>query len=143
MPQTVQSLQIMQLNVLCLLLKQQAAPDVEIDAFDGNPLNYSYFMTLFKETVERKINDPKGWLTRLIKFTRVEAKNQSKTASSCQSRPYPWWRGDTTIHIPLLQPTEGELKRWSVIRPGIQLPWKILQPLDKMPEHQCWYYLFY
>ena len=59
-PQTVQSLQIMQLNVLCLLLKQQAAPDVEIDAFDGNPLNYSYFMTLFKETVERKINDPKG-----------------------------------------------------------------------------------
>ena len=60
MPQTVQSLQIMQLNVLCLLLKQQAAPDVEIDTFDGNPLNYSYFMTLFKETVERKINDPKG-----------------------------------------------------------------------------------
>ena len=59
-PQTVQSLQIMQLNVLCLLLKQQAAPDVEIDAFDGNPFNYSYFMTLFKETVERKINDPKG-----------------------------------------------------------------------------------
>ena len=43
-------------NVLCQLLKQQAAPDVEIDAFDGNPLNYFYFMALFKEAVERKID---------------------------------------------------------------------------------------
>ena len=47
-------------NVLCQLLKQQAAPDVEIDTFDGNPLNYFYFMALFKEAIERKIDDPKG-----------------------------------------------------------------------------------
>ena len=48
-------------NVLCQLLKQQAAPDVETDTFDGNPLlNYFYFMALFKEAVERKITDPKG-----------------------------------------------------------------------------------
>ena len=36
-------------NVLCQLLKQQAAPDVEINTFDGKPLSYFYFMTLFKE----------------------------------------------------------------------------------------------
>ena len=61
-------------NVLCQLLKQQAAPDVEIDTFDGNLLNYFYFMTLFKVAVERKIEDPKGRLTRLIRFTTGKAK---------------------------------------------------------------------
>ena len=61
-------------NVLCQLLKQQAAPHVEIDNFDGNPLNYFYFMALFKEAVEKKVDDPKGWLTRLIKFKSGEAK---------------------------------------------------------------------
>ena len=63
-------------NVLCELLK--AAPDVEIDSFDGNPLNYFHFMALFEEAVERKIDDPKGRLTRLIKFTRGEAKELSQ-----------------------------------------------------------------
>ena len=61
-------------NVLCQLLKQQAAPDVEIDTFDWSPLNY--FMALFKEAVEKKIDDPKGRLTRLIKFTNGEAKER-------------------------------------------------------------------
>ena len=61
-------------NVLCQLLKQQAVPDVKIYSFDGNPLNYFYFMTLFKEAVEKKVDDPKGRLTRLIKFTSGEAK---------------------------------------------------------------------
>ena len=58
-------------NVLCQLLKQQAAPDAETDTFDANPLSYFYFMALFKEAVERKIDDPKGRLTSLIKFTRA------------------------------------------------------------------------
>ena len=61
-------------NVFCQQLKQQAVPDVEIDAFDGDPLNYFYFMTLFKETVETNKDEPKGWPTMLIKFTRGEAK---------------------------------------------------------------------
>ena len=34
-------------NVLCQLLKQQAAPDDEIDTFGGNQLKYFYFMALF------------------------------------------------------------------------------------------------
>ena len=54
-------------NVICQFF-------VEIDTFDGNPLNYFYFMALFKEAVEKKVDDPKGRLTRLIKFTSVEAK---------------------------------------------------------------------
>ena len=27
-------------DVLCQLLKQQSAPDVDINVFDGNPLNF-------------------------------------------------------------------------------------------------------
>ena len=42
-------------NVLCQLLKQQSAPDVEIDAFDGKPLNLFYFMALLKGALERMI----------------------------------------------------------------------------------------
>ena len=61
-------------NVLCQLRKQKAAPENEIDTFDGKQLNYFYFMALFKEAVERKIDDPKGRLTRLTKFTSGEAK---------------------------------------------------------------------
>lgn len=36
-------------NVLCQLLKQEAAPDVETDVFDGNLLNHFYFMSLLKK----------------------------------------------------------------------------------------------
>ena len=72
--ETVKPLQMMQKNALCKLLKQDAAPGVEIDTFNGNPLNYFYFMALFKEAVEKKICDRKGRLTRLVKFTRGEAK---------------------------------------------------------------------
>ena len=47
-------------DVLCQLLKQQSAPDVDIDLFDGNSLNFKYFMTLFREVVESKIEDLRG-----------------------------------------------------------------------------------
>ena len=45
-------------KILCQLLRQQAAPEVHIDVFDGYPLNFKYFMALFKEVVENKIEDP-------------------------------------------------------------------------------------
>ena len=34
-------------EILCKLVKQQSAPDVDLDVFDGNPLECHYFMTLF------------------------------------------------------------------------------------------------
>ena len=46
--------------------------------FDGNPLNYHYFMALFSEVVETKIEDPRGRLTRLLKYTVGEAKELIK-----------------------------------------------------------------
>ena len=65
-------------DVLCQLLKQQSTPDVDIDLFDGNPLNFKYFMTLFREVVESKIEDLRGRLTRLIKYKPGEAKELMK-----------------------------------------------------------------
>ena len=49
-----------------------------MDRFSGNLLEYQYFSTVFKEVVERKIKDPVGRLTRLIKFTDGEAKDLIK-----------------------------------------------------------------
>ena len=65
-------------NMICKLFQQQGAPEVEVDKFSGNPLEYQYFSTMFKEVVERKIKDPVGRLTRLIKFTDGEAKDLIK-----------------------------------------------------------------
>ena len=64
--------------MICKLFQQQGAPEVEVDKFSGNPLEYQYFSIMFKEVVERKIKDPVGRLTRLIKFTDGEAKDLIK-----------------------------------------------------------------
>ena len=65
-------------NMIFDFLRQQGAPEIEIDKFSGNPLEYQYFSSMFKEVVERKIMDPVGRLTRLIKFTDGEAKDLIK-----------------------------------------------------------------
>ena len=60
-------------DMMYKLLIQKSAPDI-----DGNPLEFNYFMSMFKEVVESKIEDQSGRLTRLIKFTRGEAKELVK-----------------------------------------------------------------
>ena len=59
---------------LCNVVKQQSAPDVDLDVFDRNLLEYHYFMTLFLELVEKTIEDPTGRLTRSIKYTKGDPK---------------------------------------------------------------------
>ena len=51
------------------LLKRQAAPDVDINIFIGDPVDYYYFIAEFDEVVQKKIENPLGMLTRLIKYT--------------------------------------------------------------------------
>ena len=57
---------------------RQRVPDGNIDVFSGDPLKYHYFMEIFKEVVEKRIEDPRGRLTRLIKYTTGEAKDLMK-----------------------------------------------------------------
>ena len=60
------------------LLSQQSTPNVGIDVFDDNPLEFNYFMLIFEEMVESKVVDPRGRLTRLINYTKGEAKELVK-----------------------------------------------------------------
>ena len=66
--------------MLCKLVKEQSAPQV-----DGNLLENTYFMSMFRESVEKKTEDPKSRLTRLIQYTRGEAKDLMK--NSINGRP--------------------------------------------------------
>ena len=61
-------------DMLCRLLQLQSALDVDIETFDGNVINYHYFIALFREVVESKVDDPRGKLTRLIKYTSGDAR---------------------------------------------------------------------
>ena len=65
-------------DMMCNLLKRQSAPDVDIDEFDDKHINYHYFIAIFKEVVESKIDDPWGCLARLIKCTKGEVKELIK-----------------------------------------------------------------
>ena len=65
-------------EILCKLVKEQSAPQVDLESFDGNSLKYTYFMSMFRISVEKKIEDPKGRLTRLIQYIRGEAKDLIK-----------------------------------------------------------------
>ena len=52
-------------SMLCNLLKQQSAPDVDLDAFDRNLL----------QLVEKRTDNPRGRLTRLIRYTKCDPKD--------------------------------------------------------------------
>ena len=65
-------------EMICKVLQQQAAPHVDIEKFDGNLINYQYFMSIFKDVVEDRIEDPTGRLIRLIKHTDGESKELIK-----------------------------------------------------------------
>ena len=60
--------------MICKLLQQQAVAHVDIKRFNGNPINYQYFMSIFKEVVEGRIEDPTGRLIKLIKYMGGEAR---------------------------------------------------------------------
>ena len=64
--------------MLCKLLKVQSAPDVDMKRFDGNVLEYHYFMALFREVMESKIEDSRRRLTRLIKCIFGDARDLIK-----------------------------------------------------------------
>ena len=95
-----------------------------MEQFDGNSLNYRYFMALFAEVVQTKIEEPRGRLTRLIKFTIGEARELIKHYIQLpRKRGYQHAR-------PLLERTYGnphnmlssyrkELKEWSPLCKGL------------------------
>ena len=59
-------------------MKQQSAPEIDLVFFHGNLLNFHYFMAVF-EKLSKKIENPHGSLTRLIKYTTGEVKVSIKS----------------------------------------------------------------
>lgn len=59
------------------LLHHESAPNVETETFTGNPLGYHYFMLVFKETFEYKI-DPHRRLVWHLKYSKEEAREAIK-----------------------------------------------------------------
>ena len=72
---------IEQSDILCAMMKLinlQTAPEVDIDVFTGDPLEYQYFRATFKDVVENKIEDPRERLIRLLKYTAGDVKESIK-----------------------------------------------------------------
>ena len=60
------------------MIKLQTAPKPDLDTFSGDPIDYPYFKASFKEVVEKAVQDQRGRLTRLIKYTTGDAKDLIK-----------------------------------------------------------------
>ena len=54
-------------EMICKLINQKSAPEIDIDVFGGNSLEIHCFMAVFDEAVEKKIEAPRGKRTCLIK----------------------------------------------------------------------------
>ena len=65
-------------RMMCDLLRHQPTPEVEIKKFRGNSFEYYYFISVFREVVELKIDDPRGRLVRLLSYTESEARDTIK-----------------------------------------------------------------
>ena len=65
-------------EIIYKLLQYQGDPEVEIDKFNGNPLEYQYSVSMFNQVLEMKVSDQTRRLTRLLKFTGGEAKELIK-----------------------------------------------------------------
>ena len=44
----------------------------------GSPLDYHYFLSVFKKTMECKVTDSQRWLIQLLKYTEGEARKTIK-----------------------------------------------------------------
>lgn len=65
--------------------EQQAATGIEMETFDGRPQEYHDCLNLFREGVEKWIQDPKERLLRLLKYTKGEAHDVIKNCLQEQS----------------------------------------------------------
>ena len=65
-------------NELSAALKYLQASDVDLDVLSGDSTDFLYFIAAFKQAVETKVSDPYVRLTRLIKYTKGEAKELIK-----------------------------------------------------------------
>ena len=64
--------------MLSKFVREQSAPQFDMESFEGNPLDFIYFKLMFQESVEKKIDNLRGRLTRLIKSNQGEPRELVK-----------------------------------------------------------------
>ena len=109
-------------EMMCKLVNQQSAPEMYIDLFGGNSMESHYFMAVFGEAVEKKIEDQRGKLTGVIKYTTGKVKEMVKI---CLQLP-PKERCETAKQVMpqlygdpqrVIAAYHKEIKQWPQIRP--------------------------
>jgi hypothetical protein len=63
------------------LLTMLNLPKVELDCFDGNPLQYHSFMTVFDDTVDKVVREGTTKLTRMLQYTSGAAKEAIRSCA--------------------------------------------------------------
>ena len=94
-----------------------------VEVFDDNPLHFKYFISVFKEVVETKLDDPCGCLTRLIRYTSGEAKELVRNCihlfpEECYEQAIAMLQGRYGDPYQVLVAYHREIKEWPVIKPG-------------------------
>ena len=93
-------------RMICYLLCHQSAPEVEIETFRGDPLEYYYYISVFREAVELEIGDPHDRLVRFLKYTEGEARDTIKRyIQQTPETGYQKVKGIMEIHIEFWQLT--------------------------------------
>ena len=110
-------------RMLCSLLQQQSAQDVDIQTFAGDSLEYHFFMSSFREAVDRKIDDPHGRLFRLLKCADGEAKVTIKHCVQQLSEiGYRLAKSFVEDHYGnpqrILAAYQMEIRSWTPLKPG-------------------------
>ena len=105
------------------MVKKQPAPDTELDVFDGNPLDFHYFMTFVHKVVGKRIDNPRERLGRLLKYT---SKNAKKMMKHCLQEPRTMdYQHAKKIQLEkyvnsdhVMVEYRKEIKAWTIIRSG-------------------------
>ena len=65
--------------------RQQAAPEIDTDVFNGKPTENHYFLSIFEEVVEKEIDDASSKITRLVKYIDWEPNKMIHPRGVCQN----------------------------------------------------------
>ena len=111
------------------MLNYMQAPEVEIDRFDGDPLEFLYFINNFQQAVETKIRDERGRLRRLLKFLSGEPKELIKSCVYLPSdRCYTTAKGllEKNYGNPhqILSAFRNQSREWPKLKPNDSLQYK-------------------
>ena len=103
------------------LIDSLQLPDIKIEVFDGNPLDFWFFMASFKESVESKCSDQRNKFLRLSQYLSGEPKELVEGCifeSSCYDKAKQMLTNQYGNRYRIINEYKKELKSWSKIKPN-------------------------